>query len=33
MWPEFDAADLQAAVLDFRTRERRFGALPKAAAS
>jgi undecaprenyl diphosphate synthase len=33
MWPEFDAADLQAAVLEFRTRERRFGALPKAAAS
>jgi undecaprenyl diphosphate synthase len=32
MWPEFDTADLQAAVLDFRTRERRFGAIPKAAA-
>lgn len=27
-WPEFDAADLAAALSDFRQRERRFGALP-----
>lgn len=28
MWPEFDAGDLEAAVNDFRHRERRFGAVP-----
>ncbi|HWQ52609.1 MAG TPA: di-trans,poly-cis-decaprenylcistransferase [Bryobacteraceae bacterium] len=28
MWPDFDAADLAAAVRDFRSRERRFGGLP-----
>jgi undecaprenyl diphosphate synthase len=28
MWPEFDAADLDAAVNDFRCRDRRFGAIP-----
>jgi undecaprenyl diphosphate synthase len=33
MWPEFDAADLEAAVHEFRSRERRFGRLPQAAAS
>ena len=33
MWPEFDAADLAAAVKDFFGRERRFGRLPEAAAS
>lgn len=33
MWPEFDAADLAAAVKDFLGRERRFGRLPEAAAS
>jgi undecaprenyl diphosphate synthase len=33
MWPEFEAADLAAAVQDFLTRERRFGKLPEAAAS
>jgi undecaprenyl diphosphate synthase len=33
MWPEFEAADLAAAVEDFLTRERRFGKLPEAAAS
>lgn len=33
MWPEFEAADLAAAVEDFRGRERRFGRLPEAAAS
>ena len=27
MWPEFDAADLEAAVLEFRSRHRRFGRL------
>jgi len=30
MWPEFDAAELAAAVGQFRGRERRFGALPSA---
>ena len=33
MWPEFEAADLAAAVEDFLKRERRFGKLPEAAAS
>jgi undecaprenyl diphosphate synthase len=33
MWPEFEAADLAAAVEDFCRRERRFGRLPEAAAS
>jgi undecaprenyl diphosphate synthase len=33
MWPEFEAADLAAAVEDFVGRERRFGRLPEAAAS
>lgn len=33
MWPEFGAADLKAAIEDFRGRERRFGRLPEAAAS
>ena len=28
MWPEFDRADLAAAVREFRSRERRFGGLP-----
>lgn len=28
MWPDFDATDLDAAVNDFRHRERRFGAVP-----
>jgi len=28
MWPDFGAPDLAAAVADFQTRERRFGALP-----
>ena len=27
MWPDFGAADLAAAVAEFRGRERRFGAL------
>ena len=29
LWPDFDAADLAAAVRDFRGRERRFGAVPQ----
>ena len=33
MWPEFDDADLAAAVQEFYGRERRFGRLPEAAAS
>jgi undecaprenyl diphosphate synthase len=33
MWPEFEAADLAAAVDDFRRRERRFGRLPETAAA
>ena len=28
MWPDFDASDLAGAVRDFRSRERRFGAVP-----
>jgi undecaprenyl diphosphate synthase len=28
MWPDFDASDLEAAVRDFHSRQRRFGALP-----
>jgi undecaprenyl diphosphate synthase len=32
MWPEFGAAELAAALEEFRARERRFGTLPKAAA-
>ena len=28
MWPDFTAADLTAALTDFQTRDRRFGALP-----
>jgi len=31
MWPDFSASDLAAAVGEFRSRERRFGALPRAA--
>ena len=31
MWPDFGAPDLAAAVGEFRSRERRFGALPRAA--
>jgi undecaprenyl diphosphate synthase len=33
MWPDFDPSVFAAAVADFRGRERRFGALPDAAAS
>jgi len=33
MWPEFDVADLAAAVEDYFGRERRFGRLPEAAAA
>lgn len=33
MWPEFEAEDLAAAIEDFRSRDRRFGRLPEAAAS
>jgi undecaprenyl diphosphate synthase len=33
MWPEFDVADLEAAVEDYFSRERRFGRLPDAAAA
>jgi undecaprenyl diphosphate synthase len=32
MWPDFSPADLASAIAEFRTRERRFGALPEAAA-
>ena len=31
MWPDFGAANLSAAVAEFHSRERRFGALPSAA--
>jgi undecaprenyl diphosphate synthase len=30
-WPDFDAADLDAALAEFRRRERRFGAVPESA--
>ena len=33
MWPDFGVADLEAAVLEFRHRERRFGTVPAAASS
>jgi len=33
MWPEFDAADLGAAVAAFNQRERRFGRVPTAASA
>jgi undecaprenyl diphosphate synthase len=33
MWPEFEVADLEAAVEDYFSRERRFGRLPEAAAA
>ncbi|MFB3777602.1 MAG: di-trans,poly-cis-decaprenylcistransferase [Bryobacteraceae bacterium] len=32
MWPDFGAADLEACIQEFRRRDRRFGALPVAAA-
>lgn len=32
MWPDFDAADLEAAVCEYSTRERRFGRLGQAVA-
>jgi undecaprenyl diphosphate synthase len=31
MWPDFDASHLAAAVSEFRSRDRRFGAAPKIA--
>jgi len=31
MWPDFASSDLSAAIAEFRSRERRFGALPHAA--
>jgi hypothetical protein len=33
MWPDFDAADLDAAVLEFNGRERRFGGVPAVSTS
>jgi undecaprenyl diphosphate synthase len=30
MWPDFDASDLKAAISEFYSRERRFGAVPQA---
>jgi len=33
LWPDFAAADLEAAMQDFHSRERTFGRLPEAAAS
>jgi undecaprenyl diphosphate synthase len=33
MWPDFGTADLEAAVLEFRHRERRFGTVPATAAA
>jgi len=31
MWPDFDSSDLAAAIAEFHSRDRRFGALPNAA--
>jgi undecaprenyl diphosphate synthase len=31
MWPDFGQGDLAAAIAEFRSRERRFGAVPAAA--
>lgn len=33
MWPDFNAADLAAAIREFHSRERRFGRIPEALAS
>ena len=33
MWPDFDAADLDAALEEFAARERRFGGVPSATCS
>jgi undecaprenyl diphosphate synthase len=33
LWPDFGARELEAAVLDYHGRERRFGGLPRRAAS
>ncbi len=33
MWPDFDATDLDAALREFRRRERRFGGVPAASHS
>jgi undecaprenyl diphosphate synthase len=33
MWPDFTAADLELAIRDFRSRDRRFGAVPAALAN
>jgi undecaprenyl diphosphate synthase len=33
MWPDFSAADLELAIRDFRSRDRRFGAVPAALAN
>jgi undecaprenyl diphosphate synthase len=33
MWPDFDAPDLEAAIRQFHTRQRRFGAVPPLAAA
>lgn len=33
LWPDFDAADLAAALAEFRSRERRFGRVPQRVAS
>jgi undecaprenyl diphosphate synthase len=30
MWPDFDETDLEAAVVEFRRRDRRFGGVPAA---
>ncbi len=32
LWPDFDAADLEAALAEFQSRERRFGRVPEVAA-
>ncbi len=32
LWPDFDASDLEAAIKEFQSRDRRFGGLPEAIA-
>jgi len=31
MWPDFDAGDLESAITEFHSRQRRFGGIPQAA--
>ena len=33
LWPDFDSVDLEAALAEYRTRDRRFGHLPIASSA